>query len=1208
MKQRDLFRSDITRSIPPVVSFSDLDPDRLADEVSEYIITGGWPDGHPNHTRVPSGIHEQYVRLLRQIVKELDRSGGPDLPTSWISGFYGSGKSSFAKLLGLALDGRELPDGRTISEAWIARDFSPRAQELRDAWAELRARVEPIAVVFDIGTQVNGGEHVHDVILRRVQDRLGYSKAPSVARYELTLERESLFSQLDNLSREHFGQPWKLRTRRSDAADDFSLLMSHLRPEHFPTPTSWSQTYEGKTAISISVVEAVTALHEMLARRAPRATLFLIIDEVSQFLRGNAERQNSDRPDRLRSLASELGAQLKGKVWLLALGQQRIEEQEGESFLAWAKDRFPPQLRVHLETANIREVVHRRLLAKTPEAEAQLRALFEQNRQNLSLYGYRVEAETVTPEEFIESYPLLPGYFDLILQITSHLRHSSKRAQGDDQAIRGILQLIGELFGTHGFADEPFDALVTLDRIYDVQATALREESQKVLDQVRNRYAHQGPSALPIRVAKVVALLEHTIDDRRVDDNLVAQLLYARLDQPSNRDEVQAALSELRAHSFLSYSEKQGYKLQSSTGQDWEKEREAITVSHEALHDLLIEALKHHTESAAKPELGGRPFPYNARYSGETPHRDRVVLDPRKAGHLAVHWLSDPSDDPLLRSGESGHYNDVLWVVQRDSEIRELASDLVRSKVMIERNRLRREGLSPERRHLFSEEEVRKEDLTKALRKAVGQAWLHGKIAFRGRTITPVEFGNDLQIALNRVAEKLLPEIYVHFNATSVTPAEISPLYTHPLSGISTKFMKEGLGIFDTEDGHYVAVLTGEVPSRVREFLEREGSVSGAMLLGHFDAPPFGYSAELVKACVAGAIHAGKLILQGEGGAKITAVRDPGTKEIFSKEGPFRKTTCEYKRNEKVITPQVLGRIAELFRTLILPPGADMAREASAIADAVFLHFPRLQKTLSETRAIYQEVHKQRPPELEKLGKLLDNYAKNGRETDAVVRLVADNLTALKEGLTRMKRDHAELSPEVVEQLHRAHSSLNKQGAQLNSLGNRDAAEAIQAIHQHLAGEAPWREIAAIASPLDQLEATYSAVREALLVTQEHEAEEARKRIRSREGFSKLSAEQSHKVLRPITEAVHTSSDSALSPALVELGDAFLVRLRRAEETANETLDELLSEGDNPVITAVKLNLRNREVQSEAQIDALVAEIRNKLLEVVQRGGRVRLS
>ena len=76
---KDLFESDVTRDIAPVVYFHEQSPEKLADEVGEYIVTGGFPENHPNHQRVPDGIHEQYVHLLRVIVEELGpkRRRGP---------------------------------------------------------------------------------------------------------------------------------------------------------------------------------------------------------------------------------------------------------------------------------------------------------------------------------------------------------------------------------------------------------------------------------------------------------------------------------------------------------------------------------------------------------------------------------------------------------------------------------------------------------------------------------------------------------------------------------------------------------------------------------------------------------------------------------------------------------------------------------------------------------------------------------------------------------------------------------------------------------------------------------------------------------------------------------------------------------------------------------------------------------------------------
>jgi hypothetical protein len=205
---RDLFVSDVTRDIPPVVYFHEQSPEKLAAEVSEYINTGGWPENHPNHRRVPSGIHEQYVHLLKAITHELDRPGGPELPNVWVSGFYGSGKSSFAKLLGLALDGVALPSGLSLSEAWLRRDTSHLAAELREAWAVLRQKIEPIAVVFDIGAVARHDEHIHVAALRQVQQRLGYCAEAHVASFELDLERAGKWSEFERVAREVLGRPW----------------------------------------------------------------------------------------------------------------------------------------------------------------------------------------------------------------------------------------------------------------------------------------------------------------------------------------------------------------------------------------------------------------------------------------------------------------------------------------------------------------------------------------------------------------------------------------------------------------------------------------------------------------------------------------------------------------------------------------------------------------------------------------------------------------------------------------------------------------------------------------------------------------------------------------------------------------------------------------------------------------------------------------
>src|SRR5690606_20962653 len=124
---------------------------------------------------------------------------------------------------------------------------------------------------------------------------------------------------------------------------------------------------------------------------------------------------------------------------------------------------------------------------------------------------------------------------------------------------------------------------------------------------------------------------------------------------------------------------------------------------------------------------------------------------------------------------------------------------------------------------------------------------------------------------------------------------------------------------------------------------------------------------------------------------------------------------------------------------------------------------------------------------------------------------------------------------------------------------------------------------------------------------QEEKAEAARGHVTVRDGFSTLTAEQAHSVLRPIALAVTDTTPEAVAPSLASLQDPFVVALQRAEAEANDLLDAILSEGDQPLVTRVDLHLRNREVATEADVTALVDEIKARLLEQIRAGARVRL-
>ncbi|MCA9627438.1 MAG: BREX system P-loop protein BrxC, partial [Myxococcales bacterium] len=899
------------------------------------------------------------------------------------------------------------------------------------------------------------------------------------------------------------------------------------------------------------------------------------------------------------------------QAWFLALGQQKLDEDADDSFLTWARDRFPPKLRVHLAATNIRDVVHKRLLHKTPQAEAQLRQLFEQHRPDLKLLAY--ECQDITAEEFIEVYPMLPKHIDLILQITTALRARSSRSQGDDQAIRGLLQLLGELFRDQALAEKEVGDLVTLEQIYEVQHTALDSDVQGSMARIQE-HCSKDSNPLLLRAAKAVALLELIQDTQPTTAKLVSQCLYSRMGQANEEQAVTEALEELRRRNLLGYSEKDGYKIQSSAAEEWERERREIPAPREVRSQLVQDALKYLVAEPERPRLQGRPFPWAAVFSDGRRAVDVRLLDPRDDAAVQVDFRFLSREDAaeaawLKKSDESTLRERVIWICGDPDALEDAARELRRSEVMCDKYKPRRASLNAARKLLLQQEENRKEDLQAKLRKDVAGCWMQGKLYFRGRSLSPQEQGSSFNVAMQATGNRLLPELYPHFIATLVQPSELLLFLKDELNGAPTKFLAEELGILELDSGRLVPVNSGVVPSRVLEYIDAEGGASGAALLSHFGGPPYGYTVNVIKACIAGLLRGGKLRITPESGGEITSTRDAGVQELLEKDRAFRRASI-LPAGDDDVGVQSRARICKFFWDLLEVP---LDREDHAIADAVANYFPDQAKRL---RDVLQRLNQlPRPPKtpdaFDKLQEALERCIRSCRQTKPTVRLVKQHLDTLRDGLYLLNHYAEDLkNDETIIALRDASNVVDYQGAQLKQAGlaATNAEAAITRIEQQLALDRPWNDLPSIQEDVQEVRDTYISVRQDLLNRQEEHAERARVRLKGRDGYSILSDDKRHQVLRIISNCLTNTSTEATSPPLINLKEPFDQALRKAEEEANLKLDELLSEGEQPLIQRFSLSeLRNRELTNEADVEALLSDLRGKLMQQILAGHKVRL-
>lgn len=1208
MLVKEVFAADVTRDIAPVIYFHEQEPIKVLAEVSEYIITGGYPETDPRHRRIQSGIHEQFVRLLTSLAAELRKPQGTELPAVWISGFYGSGKSSFAKLLGLALDGVTLPDRRTVAEALLARDDSPKAKEFREAWEEVRCQIDPIAVVFDIGAVARDDEHIHSAVKRQVQARLGYCPNSYVANFELKLELDGKWDEFLAQAQKTLSQPWSELKDSQLADEDFSLVMHEMYPDRYIEPMTWYDSHiASQDQSGSSVAETTKAIAAMLRHRAPGKTLFLVVDEVSQYIY-----QNDNRMLKLQSFVADLGQKLKSTVWLFATGQQKLEDSDDESNIGKLKDRFPPKLRVHLDPANIRDVVHKRLLKKSATKEPQLRSLFAQHRSDLKLYGY--SCDSITEEDFLEVYPMLPGYVDLLMQITSNLRVRSTRTKGDDYAIRGLLQLLGELFRTQNLGEQELGALVTLDSIFEVQQSALDADMQNTLSRV---FSHPEVASddMAIKVTKVVSLLELIQEQQPTTTKFISQCLYERLGRGNNESTVQEALDKLRDLGFISYSEKTGYKIQSSAGQEWQRERDDYGVTNDEISGIVSEKLKDLLGTVEPPSYKSKKFRWIAFYSDNRQRKDERLqrttdLDVITIDFRYVTKAEDRDTTVWVQSSDSPNFrNRLIWVVSAPADVPSLARELARSRHICNRYSSRQQSLAGDKKRVWQDELTRCEGLEKQAKDAINKAFMDGELYFRGRQIDKREHGTSFATVLHRVGESILPDLYNQYIDIAITPTELAQLLEPTLSGPSSKFMQQGLGILELDAGKYVPTCNGQVPSRILQYITDSNGVGTLTLLSDFGGPPYGYSADVIKACLVGLLRAGKIRIRPEAGAEITSVRDPGTKDIFQKDRDFKRSDI-LPESGQGINARDRNKICKFFKDHLQ---VDLDRENDAIADEVFRQFPGRAKVLQELEKQYSQLpgRPELPDSLLKLRDALE-YCTRSRQVEDTVRAVKKNLDALSDGIDLMDRISSELTEETVQAVRKAGEIQAYQVVQLKEIGRvAEVSEAVNALEEQLNLERPWRDISSIETHLQAICEHYKAVRLELINRQEQEAQEIQERIKRRKGFDRVSEDKGIYIVRPLQKARYDTTEEALYPRLMELRDTALLKLQKAEQEANDTLDNVLSQDEQVQVQVVQLalieSLRNREVSTEQEVEALVNELRDRLLAQLKENTRIRI-
>lgn len=986
MKVAELFANDIHRHIEEIIKVDDLDDQRLLDEIREY---------HPTER-----IQEQ----LREVLEAYDsaRQGPTQDIGIWISGFFGAGKSSFAKLLGVLLGNQKI-GARNATEMFSERITNEQIQVFL---RQIREHLPTHVVMFDVLKDRIAGAKEHPVttvFYKALLRSLDYPLDLELAELEIGLESQGRLDAFRDKYEEIYDVLWRDdRKIIMEAPARASRVLHELDDETHPTADSWLQT---RARVSLSPKLLAERVLELSERRAGGRTVTFIVDEMGRYISSSR-----DRIDDLNGVVESFAMYGQGKIWLAAVSQEKLDAilniyATDKSELTWLKDRFPHK--VFLSSSDIREVASHRVLRKKGEADEKLRELYDSHAGRLkkvtNVAGTGVEYPPLTEDGFVDLYPFLPAQIDLLIDIINGLRRHSGGQTELGAGNRKIIGLAQDLLidDRINLADEDVGVLVTLDSVYQLMERDLPMELTAEVEEIDRQVSHP----LASQVARALALL-HFVEPVATTEESIAAVLHPSVDGDSVLPDVRDAVKTLLDARKIRRTER-GLKIQSATERGWDEDRDSRTPTAGDRLRIIKSALEElwgKGAQAPQKQLGGwKRFTAGLRVSNETLVSGDIefrirVLDPGEDSDEAI-------QETRSETQQDGNDEMVAWTLEPSDEAERAVIEVFRSDHM-----LRRSAASAEEERLQREERRRAREAGGRLKAELEECLCAGRAFFRGNDRSPGDDAGRLRPEVQRILGPALEVIYHRFDEgdVRVSGSDVEAILTSEnLAALPSSYSE--LGVVRTVDGQ-VRLITDEgaadaVLNWIRAESDRGRAPSGKELEHHFGSPPFGWSLDLLRLIVATLLRAGVLTLTA-GAQKIQKAMSPEAKRELTNNTRFRGLTLHPRKSE-VVDPKEVREAAQLLekrfgeKVVAITPDS----VASSVRSVLCSEIGDVEEALDTVRRLGLTGEETLYQALGALRRMRDE------DDEAAIRALVESVEIVHKGLSRAKGIHSKVTP-----------------------------------------------------------------------------------------------------------------------------------------------------------------------------------------------------
>ncbi len=925
MAIRSLFdpSKDIHRNIEKVITYGVSQESRLKAEISEYVVT--------------ESIEEQFRKLLDRMQLAME-SGGENEVGVWVSGFYGSGKSSFTKYFGLAFDDQRTIDGTPFIKHLQDRMHKPQTKALLSTVVQ---RFPAAVVMLDLASEMLAGatmEDVTTVLYFKVLKWAGYSDNLIVAAFERQLEKDGRKQELEErVSAQFKGKSWADVHNNPLVVSALVPKIAHeIYPDLFPTVASFSSEMKGWLK---SQDQQVQEMIDIVRAKSGKQNIIFIVDEVGQYV---ATRDNLIL--NLDGLAKNLKSIGDGKVWIISTAQQTLTEDDPRASLNSPqlfklKDRFPIQ--IDLESSDIKEICYRRLLGKSPAGETELGKLFDAQgqalRHNTKLQDAKYYDADFSRESFTNLYPFLPAHFDILLHLLGALAKSTGGI-GLRSAIKVIQDVLKGEGGSKAMADQPIGWLATTVTLYDELEKDIRRAFTSVHQAVNSVQVRFVDSKLHQDIAKSVAVLQ-ILGNLPVTVQNVASLMHPSVTAPSQLDAVKKAVEEMLNDVLVPLGEKDGRLVfLSEKLRDIEQERGAIALRTIDVKRIFNDALRDAFDPLPRVSLQGTMavasgLKVQAGSSVTSLAGDQSAIQTIVELVAASDYATARNrmlDDSRSRSGR----NIIGLLARSNPDLDDLANEIYRCQRIAE---LHRSEPDQEIKDYCTSQIDRAAKLATILQSKIKQTLQSGSFVFRGQATAVSTLDPDLLESAKKLLSNVAAQVfdrYVEAPVRAATDAAEKFLKVANPAAISSAL--DPLSLVQTVAGRAFFKTDHKAMISIHDYIDKHGTVDGKRLLDDFSSDPFGWSPDTTRYILAAMLMAGEIKLKVSG-REVTAAGQQAI-DALKTNNSFKQIGVALRDGRPSI--ETLGRAAERLTELVGDMVIPLEQEISKAASK---HFPRFQ-------------------------------------------------------------------------------------------------------------------------------------------------------------------------------------------------------------------------------------------------------------------------